>query len=260
MEEEILDPRTEFRNFLILLKKDSWFCRICEYQTLEKVNFSFPKNKNEAWDYNLKKLEFKNICLDRHVRPSTIADLIKDNNYTSRLLLSIVCKSTHVRNENSARLEIIKDPIIDLGVKFVVQFDHLDTNCEIKTLQSSWHLDKHDSSKTVSSIHPLYHYEFGGSEITKTDGFHFGDFILLDTPRIMHPPLDIVLSIDFILKNFYKYQDHKKLTSSSTYKKCVQNAQHRLWRPYLISLSSHFHDFTSIFEIDRQYASQIMEC
>lgn len=254
---DLKDAKSEFRDFFILLRQDRWFNKVSDYRQLEKINGTCNKSNSGTWDYSLPKLEFKNIHTERHLRPTFVSKLIKDGFASTRLILSISC-SCKLDHDKSK----IIDPIESLATKFVVQLEYLsDTEPDvIKMLQSSWHLDRHNSKKKSSTIHPLYHYEFGGSEISKSEEFNFGDFILIDTPRIMHPPLDLVLSIDFIIKNYYKASDHSSLTNKVLYKRYIKNAQLRLWRPYAISLASHYHDFSTDYEIDGTFAKNILEC
>lgn len=252
---EILDPREEFKAFYILLLQDNWFSTVSSVQDLSKI-FQTINRSEDKWEYELTTFVFKNISLDRHIRPQMVSKLIADKAGESRLIFGIRCKC-----ECRQQDRVIKDPIINLGAKFIIQFEYLDPNdYEMKKLQCFWHLDKHDPAKETSTTHPLYHYEYGGTEMRKVLNFKFGDFILLDGPRIMHPPLDIVLAFDFIIKNFYSYNDHRKLTESAQYKRYIKNAQNRIWRPFAISFASHFHDFSSDYEIDEKYAINILHC
>jgi hypothetical protein len=252
---KVMDARQEFKAFYILLQQSSWFSKISSTHPLLKL-FESTSRVEDVWEYSLKKFEFKGISLDRHIRPEMVSRLAKQELGESRLLLEINCRClcNHVTNQ-------IKDPIQTLGAKFIIQFEYLDElSEEMKLLQCSWHLDKHDLSKVTSTSHPLYHYEFGGTETSKMVNFNYGDFILLDSPRLMHPPLDLVLAFDFVIKNFYTFHDHRKLTESSEYRKYIKNAQYRIWKPYAISFASHFHDFKPVYEIDADFAGNILQC
>lgn len=252
----MMNPAKEFMNFSILLRNDKWFNKISNYEELNKINGNKYAPEKLSWEYEVAKLKFKNICLDRHVRPNKVYSLIKNGNCETKLFLTVFCSCIHNEEE-----DIILDTTEKLGAKFEIQCEYLcDESDSIKFLQSSWHIDKHDPNRKVSSSHPLYHFEYGNSEINKSEDFNFGDFIILDTPRIMHPPLDIILGIDFVIKNFYKYQDHHLLTENPLYKKHIKNAQTRLWRPYFISLASNFHDFGDKYTIDKNFSENILEC
>lgn len=255
---DLLSPREELKNFSIFLNKNQWFNSISVPQDLLKLLNNNGK-AGEICEYNLIRFPFKNINLDRHIRPEFVSKLARDEEGESIVLLEVACECNCNSDEDK-----ISDPIITLATKIIIQFNYLHyshiNEIETKTLQCSWHLDKHDPSKGTSTSHPLYHYEYGGSELSKAPGFNYGDFILMDSPRIMHPPLDLVLAFDFVIKNFYDYEKHRNLTDDPLYKKYIRNAQYRLWRPYAISFASHFHNFEDTYTIDQTFADNILHC
>ena len=254
--DNITDAKTEFRNLCILLRQNTWFNKICDFRQLEKINSTSNKVDSSHWDYSISKLEFKNIHLERHLRPSFITNKLKDRKGTSKLILSVACSC-----DISSKTNTIVDPIHSLATKILINFEHWEKDPEdLKVAQCCWHLDKHDATKKTQTSHPLYHYEFGGTEISKSENFNYGDFIIIDAPRIMHPPMDIVLAIDFVIKNYYKNDDHKVLTEQAQYKKNIRNAQLRIWRPYAILLASNFYDFSHTYTIDDRYAKNILHC
>lgn len=254
---ELIDAKVEFRDFFILLSRNPWFNKIANFHDLQKVVKTCNKTDDNKWEYNLVKFEFKNINIDRHIRPTKVNNIAKSGDGTAKVLLSVYCccNSSNDIDEN-------EDPIINLATKINIQFEFLDDEKadDCKILQSSWHLDKQGAGKKVNSSHPLYHYEFGGTEITKDNEFNFGDFFLIDAPRIMHPPLDIVLAMDFVIKNYYKVEDHSALTNQEKYRQYIKNAQIRLWRPYALSLASNFYDFAGTIKINSGYAKNILHC
>jgi hypothetical protein len=81
--------------------------------------------------------------------------------------------------------------------------------------------------------------QIGGKGIVKDPKFDYGNFLLLESPRFMHPPLDIILSIDFIIHNFYSEKKRSDLVNERTYKKAISNAKRYFWRPYALALVSH---------------------
>lgn len=133
------------------------------------------------------------------------------------------------------------------------------TSTDTVNYKMSWHLDKHIRSIDVMDgrgkgfIHPEYHFNMGGFALTKESNFDFGNILLIDTPRIMHPPLDIVLSIDFVLKNFYGIRV-KSLTDSRQYKRIISDSKNRLWRPYFIALANCWESpMLNTFDIQENY-------
>lgn len=107
-------------------------------------------------------------------------------------------------------------------------------DCNI--VKSSWHLD-YDSNDKQDYIHPCFHLTWGGDTIKEVD---LGNILLLPTPRISYPPMDIILGIDFVLSNFVKAEIYKKIQSDSQYKAAVKKAQEKLWKPYMLSLAHHW--------------------
>lgn len=103
---------------------------------------------------------------------------------------------------------------------------------------ASWHLDKHIKSSQCSYIHPEYHLTFGGNKLEGKGVDNFGSTLILPAPRITYPPMDVVLGIDFILRNYFPFEEISKLLDDSKYKEIVFNSQQRLWKPYYSSLSS----------------------
>lgn len=123
-----------------------------------------------------------------------------------------------------------------------------------RNLICSWHLDRdiesagdEQHSKDQSEIdaqgreiHPLYHLHFGGRVMTTMidkDEADFGDLLLLEPPRLAHPPLDAILALDLLLTNFYP-SDRKDLGNDDQYVRLVRTAQERYWRPYAHLCSS----------------------
>jgi len=246
----MLDGKTEFRNFFIILNQDKWFKKIFDISQLESLVGKTKHNSNDNWEYSISRLKFRKIDLQRHVRP----ELIKPDD-DATLELEVGFNGFYAALDNK-----IYDHINSLAVRITINMENIDEELNITERNCLWHLDKHDSTKKVNSSHPLYHFEFGGSNKTETEGFSYGHFILLDTPRIMHPPLDIVLAIDFIIKHFYSYSDSQTLTNKQQYKDIIKNAQYRLWRPYYLSIVSQYHDFNSEYEFDKQFIKNIFEC
>ena len=103
--------------------------------------------------------------------------------------------------------------------------------------KSSWHLD-HDNNNGQDYIHPHFHMTWGGDSIKDIS---LGNVLLLPTPRISHPPMDIVLGIDFILSNFVEAQRYEPLKDRNPqYRAAVRRAQEKYWKPYMLSLAHHW--------------------
>jgi hypothetical protein len=106
--------------------------------------------------------------------------------------------------------------------------------------QCAWHLDRHlTGGAEPAEVHPIYHFQYGGDEITGNALFNYGGALLLDPPRIAHPPLDVILGVDFVLSNYFG-QLWKSMRIDSDYSKWIESAQKRLWRPYALAARNHF--------------------
>ena len=63
----------------------------------------------------------------------------------------------------------------------------------------------------------------------------FGATLILESPRIAHPPMDAILGIDFVLTNYIKSSD-LGFRQENDYQKLLRGAQERLWMPYARAL------------------------
>lgn len=106
---------------------------------------------------------------------------------------------------------------------------------------SSWHFDKHIVSEEggdgePEDAHPLYHFQYGGKNLAPLQGDH-GGILILPSPRIGHPPMDVVLAIDFVLSNFAGAH-WKSLREKTDYSRRLIEAQERYLKPYVESMFS----------------------
>jgi len=101
---------------------------------------------------------------------------------------------------------------------------------------SAWHLDRHIGQDDPQDIHPLYHFQHGGKQMADIGG-SVGRVLLLEPPRLPHPPMEALLSIDFVLANFVG-SVWKELREDGTYANRISQAQELYWKPYFKSLHS----------------------
>lgn len=95
----------------------------------------------------------------------------------------------------------------------------------------AWHLDR-ATGIDGKYIHPLYHFHGGGK---KVEGKNAGDLLILRSPRLPHPPMDLFLAIHFVLENFLNtktYARQMKIFEDPLYKEIIMRAQNRLLDPY----------------------------
>jgi hypothetical protein len=133
--------------------------------------------------------------------------------------------------------DICENPLSKLN--FDIELEGLrELEDKIDNYFASWHLDKHIKSSQCYYIHPEYHLTFGGNKLEEKGVDNFGSTLILPSPRIAYPPMDVILGIDFILQNNFPFDIISKLLDDSRYKEIIFHSQERLWKPYYLSLSS----------------------
>lgn len=126
------------------------------------------------------------------------------------------------------------DPLFLLTVDIVAEASASPTRAV-----SAWHLDRHpDGGSPSPEAHPIYHFQYGGRRITTRIGFDFGHTLLLEPPRVAHPPLDAILAADFVVSNYFP-DSWDQLRRAPEYVDLVAQAQHRFWRPYALASARH---------------------
>ena len=132
-----------------------------------------------------------------------------------------------------------KGHCLDQSDSITDPFTELTVNCKMEGRDNNgtsffgvWHLDRNiDDTEGASKhfVHPYYHFQFGGNQLPQELGY--GRLLLVEPPRIAHPPLDAILAVDFVLSNYFPdvWQD---LRQDGKYPRIVQQAQRRFWLPY----------------------------
>jgi hypothetical protein len=162
-------------------------------------------------------IEFKNIHVGRHTIPTSLS---KSQQNSVSLKLTMILEA----NLKSQDISFIEK----LGIDFVIN-----GKLDDKSLISSWHLDldstDEDKKKEDRITHPLFHLNFGGKNMKSGE---YGQLICFDSPRVVHHPMDVILAIDFILRNFYLEIDHEEITSQPWYKEILRFSSEKYLRPY----------------------------
>lgn len=131
--------------------------------------------------------------------------------------------------------EDFKDPFSSFGFNIKI-FGNEETDLETK-LVYTLHFDKHDGS--ISPMpHPSYHFQLGGREL-KNNITDYGQALFLDSPRIMHHPMEFILGIDFVLSNFFPeiWNDIKK---KPDYFDTIKKYQQQFVKPYFQAIANSF--------------------
>lgn len=103
---------------------------------------------------------------------------------------------------------------------------------------SCWHLDRHigtPDDEPRHGVHPLYHMQFGGARIQPIRD-HLGLLLLLNPPRLLHPPMEALLAIDFVLAHF-DIPKWRAVREDPSYENRILNAYTRYWTPYFGALA-----------------------
>ncbi len=131
-------------------------------------------------------------------------------------------------------------------------FSHIELNIIAKGKSSDgsdmlacWHFDRDLKPKTGSKkpldAHPIYHFQFAGKNL-KLPNDNYGEHLVLDTPRIMHLPLDAILGFDFVLSNFLGGK-RNMLKTNKPYANCLKEVQKQFWRPYVHSVAKEWDSY-----------------
>ncbi|MEZ4884413.1 MAG: hypothetical protein R3E32_06695 [Chitinophagales bacterium] len=127
-----------------------------------------------------------------------------------------------------------KDVITEYS--FQIDIDGYDE--EANEYKSCWHLDKNIPSTPPKFTHPYYHFQFGGNTLETCNA---GELIILGSPRLPHPPMDLFLGFHFIINNFFSSKDYtfvNELLNDDEYQSIIKRAQERMWTPYFNAFGS----------------------
>lgn len=148
--------------------------------------------------------------------------------------LEIECDTTNFRSN--------KDPFTKYSFNVVIKGKNKN-NANSKLIYAI-HFDKHNfieqkEGESPNQAHPAYHFQFGGNKLEDEEKLDSGRALFLDAPRIMHHPMELILSIDFILSNFFP-AIWNKIKHLPTYKKILKKYQKDFILPYFKSVVEHF--------------------
>lgn len=192
---------------------------------LQNRNF-IPLLKNgesneNIWGYDI--VDFK-MPLDtfNHVIPQSI------NNGEVILNMKLRAK---IENWNT-----FNDPFVELVFRVMIK------GVGDKTYHFGFHIDKHIGSEIVKEPHPIYHLQYDFNP-TQSATPNLGDLFYIDTPRIMHKPIDFILGIGFLTSNFYPIA-FEALNDEREYVKLNTKYQEAFWRPFFHTIANKWKPFS----------------
>ncbi|HCZ18410.1 hypothetical protein [Wolinella succinogenes] len=217
----ILNMASDLNTLSQILSKEYTVC----LSTKQITDIATHIKKNGSFDYELKPLEFKFVDYPSHLSHENIDNL--------RLLFSMKIKGEH------QNIPELKDSLSHL--EFNIWITGINRNNRSSNPFYSIHFDRHQEGENPSSeIHPIYHFQFGGRKI-KDKGIDLGQVLFMDTPRIMHHPMDIFLGIDFVLSNFFP-KVWERFKKNGTYTNLIKKYQTYFIYPYFRTITKHFEE------------------
>lgn len=214
----------DLEQFAIILQAEGICADVSEFFRASSICQSYPGDK---WGYSISGLTLQ------------VGDSVK-------------CIPTHIK-KFTCRLDVLVEgssgsfpPQSDPLQKNQVQIELRAENGRNRAMPflQAWHFDRHPGScSSPKTAHPRYHFSSGGNRIKAYLGqigkAHFDGVLLLDSPRLAHPPLDGILAVDFILSHF-SGTDWRRLSQLPDYQRIVSCSLSMLWQPYALALFAHW--------------------
>lgn len=178
-------------------------------------------SNHKAWDKcEIKDLTFTFPCASQKPYP----DVVKK--------ISVAIDLSYKYNDLNSNRDVFDSYQLEICIKGY----ELDAKVESKYF--CWHLDR-ETNTNGKFIHPRYHFHAGGyimKDVLPEDGTDF----VISSPRLSHPPMDIVLVIHFMIQNFINTRDEPNkysITSDDEYIEILTRAHKRVLDPYFDTFS-----------------------
>lgn len=214
-------------------------------------NNTEPKVWDSLHDLDILLNSFEKYQFGRVLESSQLQNLYKDKSHEVIGSVENYVKKVNLSNLlfyfKAEQLSIIPHDVsmvkVLLSLKYEYSYPYLanidlfseyQLDIEVKSGEEksfAWHLDR-ETGTHGKYIHPLYHFHGGGK---KVEGKDAGELLILRSPRLPHPPMDLFLAIHFVLENFLNtktYAEQVKIFEDPQYKEIIMRAQNRLLDPY----------------------------
>lgn len=214
------NPCMQIGELIRLLGKYDFFgSNIIEEGSIQKLFDKINKsNLDNSESYEIPSLE----VITFHVNSSKMQPNpgLLDNKV--KLILSIKYK-----------LDTSQNDIINIIPKYQLELEMHGKRQDDKksTVNFAWHLDR-ENNVDGHFIHPLFHFHAGGRKIK---GLATGNLLMLGSPRIPHPPMDIILAVNFVILNFFNseiFKTQREILSCPEYLKLVKDSEKTILTPY----------------------------
>lgn len=178
----------------------------------------------ECWGYSFSRLEFLNIDTEsnRRARP--------EGAVVMSIELSVSVFGPCLDDDDPS------NPFTALGVNIIAV--GLSANGS-EDFKCAWHFDRHiqkEGDHSPALAHPIYHFQHGGDNVSELN--NYGQHLILEPPRIAHPPLDAILAVDFVLSNYCGTKWAEIRLENPAYKDLIASAQERFWSAYALATAT----------------------
>jgi len=182
--------------------------------------FKDGTTNKDTWGYEIDNFTFS-PNIPRHIKP-------KVQSLEISLNLKIIANYDDWENLN--------DPLKELSFRVIIR------GLADKNYFTGFHIDRHDGVEDVEGeIHPLYHLQY----LTNPNNekiFDNGSILSLDTPRIMHYPMEFILGIGYLTANFFPTA-YSTLLNDGFFFNVYKKYQERIWKPYSHTLANYWKPF-----------------
>lgn len=188
---------------------------------------------------------------------NNIEDALTKANWTSRTRYSL--RKTNIVFNVSASQMNANPGILNNKLKVIVSlnYEHDKSATDIKNILPSycleleisgtrkddkknrvkfaWHLDREENVEGHYT-HPVFHFHAGSN---KLGSLSTGKLLLIGSPRVAHPPMDIFLAINFVIHNFFHSKDfanQRKILYSEEYQLLIKKSKDTFLKPYFNSI------------------------
>lgn len=136
------------------------------------------------------------------------------------------------------------DPFVKLAIDFAVVGTLSSGESSVTTI-AAWHFDRHVGTTDEQSIavHPLYHAQYGRRQMQTVA---LGETLLCDGPRLIYPPMDAILAVDFVASNFL-HESWLKLRQDTSYVRLVAQSYREFWFPWFSCVTASWAQNAHIF-------------